>query len=396
MWKHSLGRLAALIALGVLPACGSESSPTEPPPACTFSLSTSSLSVAAAGGSNSIGVVTASRCSWTAASDRGWMAITSGGSNTGPGSVTVNLSANTGEGARTGTLTIAGLAVAVMQEGRAPCVITIAPASASYGKDAASGSFSVNTADSCQWSAVSGASWLAVTAGSAGTGNGTVSYALERNRDVAERTATIAVGNQTFSVRQAGDPPAANCEYSVTPVEINSCMSVPFNLTATITTQQGCTWTANPDASWITVNGGSSGSGPGTISFRITDNWDAPRLGNVMVRWPTPTAGQNVRVLQAGCRYAVSVTTIGIAAAGGPGRFDVYQQSDPTECGGALQDRCVWTAQADVPWITITTSMPQAGDNPVLFTVAANDSTTARTGRIVVRDKTVVVTQPGR
>ena len=396
MLKRSLGHLAVLIALGSLPACGSKSSPTEPPPACTFSLSTSSLSVAAAGGSNSISVVTAARCSWTATSDRGWMAVTSGASQTGPGSVTVSLSANTGEGARSGTLTIAGLGVAVVQDGRAPCVIDIAPGSASYGKDAATGTVAVSTAPHCQWSATSAASWLSITSGSGGIGNGTVSYAIERNRELADRTGTIAIGSRTFTVTQRGDEPALNCEYSVTPVEINSCMSVPFNLTATITTQQGCTWTASPDAPWITVNSGGSGSGPGTISFRVTDNWDAPRLGNVMVRWPTPTAGQNVRVLQAGCRYAVSVSTINIAAAGGPGRFDVYQQSDPTECGGALQDRCVWTAQADVPWITVTTSMPQAGDIPVLFTVAANDSTTLRTGRIVVRDKTVVITQPGR
>jgi hypothetical protein len=90
------------------------------------------------------------------------------------------------------------------------------------------------------------------------------------------------------------------------------------------------------------------------------------------------------------------MSAINIAAAGGSSRFDVIQQSDPLECGGALQDRCVWTAQANVPWITITTSMPQAGDNPVLFTVADNPDTTARSGTIVVRDKTVVITQAGR
>ena len=324
------------------------------------------------------------------------MSITGGASGTGPGSVSVDLSANTGEGARTGTLTIAGRTVAVVQEGRAPCVITISPGSASYRKDAATGSFAVNTSDSCQWSAVSSASWLAVTGGSPGTGSGTVSYSLERNRDIADRTATIAVGNQTFAVNQAGDPPALNCEYSVTPVEINTCMAVPNTLTASITTQQGCTWTAQPDSSWITIIGDTAGSGSALVSFRVTDNWDAPRLGNVMLRWPTPTAGQNVRVLQAGCRYAVSIASFNIAGTGGTGRFDVIQQSDPLECGGATQNRCVWTAQADVPWITITTSMPQAGDNPVSFTVAANDSTVPRTGRIVVRDKTVVITQAGR
>jgi hypothetical protein len=114
------------------------------------------------------------------------------------------------------------------------------------------------------------------------------------------------------------------------------------------------------------------------------------------VRWPTPTAGQNIHVAQAGCTYAVSRSDISMGAAGGVATFDVLQQSVPNTCGGATQDRCVWTAQADVPWITITSSMPRSGDNPVAFAVTAHDGTTPRVGRITVRDKTVVVTQSGR
>jgi hypothetical protein len=132
------------------------------------------------------------------------------------------------------------------------------------------------------------------------------------------------------------------------------------------------------------------------VSFTVSDNWEAPRHGVVMVRWPTETAGQNLQVAQAGCYYAVSTNAISMAAAGGPGQFSVIQTSDPIECGGATQDRCLWTAQSDVPWITITTSMPQVGDNPVSFSVAANPGTSARTGRITVRDKIVQITQSGQ
>ena len=127
----------------------------------------------------------------------------------------------------------------------------------------------------------------------------------------------------------------------------------------------------------------------------FSDNYDAPRTGIVMVRWPTPTAGQNIHVTQAGCIYGVSRNTISVAATGGPGTFDVFQQSEPIECGGPMQDRCVWTAQSDVAWITITSSMPRGGDNPVAFTVAANASTASRVGSITVRDKVVVITQAG-
>ena len=387
--------LMCLVVVGGVSGCDS-SSPNEPtPPACTFSLSTSSLSITAPGGSGSVNVATGSTCAWTAASDRGWMSITSGASGTGPGTVTVAVTANAGTTERSGTLTVAGQAVGVRQDAAAPCTIDIAPGSASYGKDGANGSFAVTAGAACQWTAVSNAAWLAVTSGAAGSGNGTVAYSLERNRELTSRTAAIAVGERRFTVTQAADTHAPVCDYAVAPVEFTPCMAAGTSLSATITTQQGCSWTAEPDAGWITVTSGQSGSGSGVIAFRVADNWDAPRQSVVKVRWPTPTAGQNLRIMQAGCSYAVSTSAVNIAAAGGTGRFDVIQQSDPYTCGGPTQNGCVWTAQADVSWITITTTMPQAGDNPVSFTVAPNGTAAARTGRITVRGKVVQVTQAG-
>ena len=73
----------------------------------------------------------------------------------------------------------------------------------------------------------------------------------------------------------------------------------------------------------------------------------------------------------------------------------MFQQSLPNTCGGALQDRCVWSATTDVPWITITSPMPRMGDNPVAFTVAANGTGAARSGTITVKDKVVQITQGG-
>jgi hypothetical protein len=100
--------------------------------------------------------------------------------------------------------------------------------------------------------------------------------------------------------------------------------------------------------------------------------------------------------LQAGCRYAVSTASISMVAGGGGAQFDVFQQSDPYTCGGPLQNACLWTAQPDVAWITVTTSMPQAGDNRVQLTIAANDSPVARSGNVRVRDQVVRITQAGR
>lgn len=368
-------------------------SPNEPTPTCTYVLSATSVSVPAAGGSATLAVTTTSQCSWTASSDREWIAVTTGATGTGSGTVTAVVSPNPGATVRTGTLTVAGQTVAVTQAAQPTCTVTLSPASVALGSAAASGTLSVASPSYCQWSAVSTATWLTVTSGSPGAGNGTVGYGVGENNEPSTRVATIVVNEKIFAVTQAGEP--VTCDYAVSPVEFTPCMSVPFNITAMVTTQATCSWTATPAASWITVIEGQSGTGSGPVSFRITDNWDAPRHGVVEVRWPTVTAGQNLQVRQAGCYYGVSKDAISLAVGGGPQSFDVVQQSDPIVCGGPLQNACAWTAVSDAQWITITTPMPQTGDNRVNLLVEPNPTGMPRTGTIVVRDKMVTITQAG-
>jgi hypothetical protein len=99
-----------------------------------------------------------------------------------------------------------------------------------------------------------------------------------------------------------------------------------------------CTWTVTPDVPWLTLRSATSGRGSADIVVDYGSNYDPPRLGQLLVRWPTVTAGQNVRIAQAGCYYAVTRTNISIAAGGGS--FDVIQQSDPDD-GGPLQNQCI-------------------------------------------------------
>jgi hypothetical protein len=58
------------------------------------------------------------------------------------------------------------------------------------------------------WAAASDASWLSIVAGSSGTGNGTVQFDVAANPSGAQRAGTLTVGGQTFTVTQAGPPPA--------------------------------------------------------------------------------------------------------------------------------------------------------------------------------------------
>jgi M6 family metalloprotease-like protein len=168
---------------------------------CTYSISPTSQSFASAGGTGTVSIAAASGCSWTAASNAGWISITSGASGAGNGTVGYAVQANTGA-ARSGTLTIAGGTFSVSQAG-ASCSYSISPASANVGAGGGSGSFAVSSVAGCAWSASSDSGWLHVTGSASGSGTGTVTFSVDANGS-GPRTGHITVQGQVFTLSQAG------------------------------------------------------------------------------------------------------------------------------------------------------------------------------------------------
>jgi hypothetical protein len=82
---------------------------------CTFSLSGSSQSFTAAGGTGNVTVNTSSGCVWSATSSESWLTVVSGGSGTGTGVVVFLVAANTTGQARTASLSIGGQTFTVTQ-----------------------------------------------------------------------------------------------------------------------------------------------------------------------------------------------------------------------------------------------------------------------------------------
>lgn len=88
------------------------------------------------------------------------------------------------------------------------CSATLNPTSATYTAAGGSGTFDVTTGAGCDWTAVSNDSWIHVTSGGSGTGNGTVGYSVDANSGSA-RIGTITASGQTFTVNQD----AATCTF---------------------------------------------------------------------------------------------------------------------------------------------------------------------------------------
>ncbi len=358
--------------------------------ACAYDVSSSATTFDSGGGGGTLTISTSGSCSWTVSSGESWIAIVSGASGQGPGTAAFSVSANPGSAPRTGIIRGADRDVSIAQAG-AECAYTVTPQSAAFGSDGGPGALSVAAPASCGWTATTSDSWITITQGASGAGDGNVIFTVARQTNADVRSAMIHVAGVDVRVIQSGD--VSSCQFSVAPVAFTPCMPAT-TVTATVTTGASCPWTATSDASWAAVSSGQSSTGSGPIAISIADNYDAPRSGRILVRWPTSTQGQNLQIAQAGCSYAVSKNALSFTAAGGSGSFDVYQTSDPYTCGGPLQDGCVWTPISDASWIVVSTGTTR-GDSSVRFVVSPNTTGAARSGTIRVKDKTVVITQAG-
>ncbi|HEY3276900.1 MAG TPA: fibronectin type III domain-containing protein [Syntrophorhabdaceae bacterium] len=84
---------------------------------CTFSISPTSSSIAAAGGTGSVAVTTQTGCAWSVTNGTPWITITSGASGTGNGTVAYSIAANTATTSRSAAITIASNTFSCTQSG---------------------------------------------------------------------------------------------------------------------------------------------------------------------------------------------------------------------------------------------------------------------------------------
>jgi len=174
-------------------------------PNCLFALNRASVTLAAKGGSKTVKVESFGLpCDWTAVSNDPFITITSGNSGTGKGKVYYSVPGNTNTTALSGTMTIAGKTFTVNQAAGG-CTFKLSPKAGKL--KAAGGSVVVkvkpNFSD-CAWTAVSNDSFITITDGSSGLGNGIVSYTVAANTNTTVLTGSITIGGQTFTVTQAG------------------------------------------------------------------------------------------------------------------------------------------------------------------------------------------------
>jgi regulation of enolase protein 1 (concanavalin A-like superfamily) len=287
--------------------------------------------------------------------------------------VTMTAAANTA-GARSATVTIADQTFTV-SESAAPCSYGISPASPSLAADGGAATVTVTAGSWCSWTAtVSDPSWLTITSGAPGTGNGTVTLTAPPN-PAGARSTPVMIAGQTLLAYQA----AAACTFSISPAS-QPLANGGDGGTIAVTTDSWCSWTAtSSDPSWLTVTGGASGAGSGTIAIAASANPAGPRMATVTIGDQTFTASQAA----APCSYAISPPSQPLGAAGGAGSVAITTAS-----------WCGWSAASNAPsWLTFAGPASGVGSGTVAFNAGANGGP-ARTGTITIAGLTFTVSQP--
>ena len=154
-------------------------------------------------------------------------------------------------------------------------------------------------------------------------------------------------------------------------------------------TSSTCSWTAVRSNSWITITSGSSGTGPGTVTYSVSANNGGPRTGTITI------GGNDFDIVQSGttaCTSTISPTSSPVLRA------------SPTctamGCGSitgtvSVSSTCSWGATSTDPWITVTAPAGLGnGNGTVSYTVSPNTGA-PRTGTITIGGKTFTVSQDG-
>jgi glucose/arabinose dehydrogenase len=87
----------------------------------------------------------------------------------------------------------------------------------------------------------------------------------------------VGLGGTVSRIASTSPPPT--CTYAISPTKMTFGAS-GGNDSVTVTAPAGCGWNAQSNVTWITITGGASGSGNGTVMYRVEPYTGKPRNRN--------------------------------------------------------------------------------------------------------------------
>ena len=269
-------------------------------------LNKSEVTAPAEGCVESVALTLAQSVQWTAQSNSNWIQITGDAAGAGSANVSFTVAANPAVTSRTGSITVAGKNVAVVQEGLRA---SVSCDDTSFGVESDSGTIWVETEGGGTWTASADVDWIHLFDES-GTGTTPVIFVVDDyTTTTASRSGTVTIAGHKVVITQQG------YELSIDPAvaEVGSNAGAgQFGVSAPI----DAVWEAIADCDWITIIGARTGIGDGVIQYTIADNATGEtRTGRIVIAGKTYTITQKTTL-------PVTTAVVGSGSVSGAGDYN--------------------------------------------------------------------------
>jgi hypothetical protein len=266
------------------------------------------------------------------------------------------------------------------------------------GTSSEPGATIITTAPTFQWNSVSGATKYGLSISESPYGSGNIVY---ENENITGTSFTVPSGylldglNYRWKMRSYDGSNWSSyyssklyfhtntsqpCTYSLSPDIVTNLDGSGSSGSFSVNTNQGfCSWSAFSNDNWISIDSGG-GPGTGSLFYTVTANRSSiPRTGTISVfrvfGAPAVTFTVTQNPVPQPCTYILVPTNTTVAYGGISDSFSV----------NANDSTCSWYTYSNDSWITVDSGNGLVtGTGSVSYTVAANTSTSPRTGTIFV------------
>jgi hypothetical protein len=156
-------------------------------------LAPSSVTASNGSGIQLVQVSALSFTTWIPQPQVAWISVVDAGTGTGSGAITLAYSTNPSYLPRTGSVKVGTALLTVFQAGNPNPVVSISPTASNADPAGAVGLVNVQATPNAPWTAESASSWLILSEGMSGTGDGVVKFVATPNPLTTTRAGTLVV-----------------------------------------------------------------------------------------------------------------------------------------------------------------------------------------------------------